>query len=253
MDTDNVINLYDGETYDARGYHFDGELDFWQKMADKSGSYILELCCGSGRLAIPLAVKGFNLTGIDLNDSMLHRAKKNAEDADVSIDWINGDIRNFNIPKEFDMIFIGFNSMLHLLAYDDVDSMLSCVYNHLHAFGRFVTSIFNPSFEILSRNPKDRYPHAIFNDPKTGESITIEESVNYDKTTQINHVTLYYQFEDGSEETKPLDIRILYPKEIEYILKQNGFRIENKYGGYDMSEFVSASPLDIISSLKESY
>ena len=250
MDTDKVADLYDGESYDARGYHFEGELDFWSRKAEESGKDILELCCGTGRLAIPLASKGFNVMGIDLNRSMVDRAKQNAMDADVDIDWIIGDIRDFCISASFDMVFIGLNSMLHLLENEDIDSMLSCVRKHLRPGGRFVTAIFNPSFEILSRNPNDRYSHVIFNHPTTSEKIAIEESVNYDKTTQINHVTLYYKFEDGTEETKPLDIRILYPKEIEYILKQNGFRIENKYGDYLMNEFESESPMDIVSCIR---
>ena len=252
MNTDDIIELYDGELYDAREYHFEGELEFWSTQAKKYGTDILELCCGTGRITIPLALEGFNVTGIDLSKSMLSKAKKNAVDAGVDVDWLIGDMRNFALDQRFNMIFIGFNSMLHLLENIDIESMLSCVRGHLIDGGCFALSIFNPDLSILNRDPNVRYTHAVFTHPKIGKKITIEESVNYDKATQINHVTLYYSSEGMSEKTEPLDIRILYPQEIDYILSKNGFKIINKYGDYSMDKFTSNSPSQILVCEKES-
>ena len=48
----------------------------------------LDLCCGPGRHAVPLAKRGFDVTGVDLSKSTLDRARAAAKDAGVEVEWV---------------------------------------------------------------------------------------------------------------------------------------------------------------------
>ncbi len=237
--------LYDGVLYDALRGGYESELEFWITEANKSEGDVLELCCGTGRVAIPIAESGKNVTGIDISDSMLEQGKKKASEKNLKIEWIKSDIREFDLGKKFGMIYIPFNSILHLHKTSDIEQLFSNVKRHLTKDGRFYISIFNPNLQVLSRDPNTRFFHAKFVNPETGKSITIEESPNYDNKTQINNITLYFEFEDGYEKTESLSIRILYPQEIDMLLHYNGFKIESKFGDYKRNQFESDSGLQI--------
>ena len=64
---------------------------------------ILELCCGTGRLTIPIAKDGYNIKGVDYTLSMLERAKEKAFQAGLKIDFIEADIRGLNLEEKFDL------------------------------------------------------------------------------------------------------------------------------------------------------
>jgi 2-polyprenyl-3-methyl-5-hydroxy-6-metoxy-1,4-benzoquinol methylase len=64
-----------------------------------SGAPVLDLCCGPGRHAIPFAKSGFNVTGVDRSAFLLSKAKSYAEREQVSITWMQEDMRRFQQPK----------------------------------------------------------------------------------------------------------------------------------------------------------
>jgi ubiquinone/menaquinone biosynthesis C-methylase UbiE len=76
MDKKSITDVYNGIDYDNRNYHFEGEFEFWIQEAKKCGNTILELCCGTGRILLPLAEKGFDVTGIDITESMFEAGMK---------------------------------------------------------------------------------------------------------------------------------------------------------------------------------
>jgi hypothetical protein len=115
--------------------------------------------------------------------------------------------------------------MLHLLSSEDIEMMFSCVKNHLTKNGYFAIHIFNPDLSILSRDPNERRLHHSYIDPKNGQKIIVEETIRYDKATQISHATLHQKSEDGTEHSTPLDVRIFFPQELDMLLKHNGFKI----------------------------
>src|SRR6266566_2559947 len=71
-------------------------------LALPQGSSILDLCCGHGRHAIPLAQRGFQVTGQDLSEVFLREAEKEAQAQSVHAQWLHGDMRNIPFENEFD-------------------------------------------------------------------------------------------------------------------------------------------------------
>jgi SAM-dependent methyltransferase len=137
---------YDGRHYDLMHDNFyllpnfaKLDLSFWIDLANQYGDPVLELCCGTGRIALPLAEKGWQVTGIDLSESMLEEARKKSS----RVEWIKSDIRNFEIGKKFSLIIFSINSICHLLNIEDVESCFQCVKKHLNTEGIFVIDMFN--------------------------------------------------------------------------------------------------------------
>jgi SAM-dependent methyltransferase len=83
------------------------------------GSHILDLCCGHGRIAIPLGQRGYRMTGLDLSALSLERAQADAEAAGVSIEWLHGDMRAIPFEAAFDAVINIFTSFAYLESEED--------------------------------------------------------------------------------------------------------------------------------------
>jgi SAM-dependent methyltransferase len=99
---------------------------FYVETAHERGGRVLDLACGSGRLAIPLALSGLQVTGGDLSAKMLERARRSAEAQAVELDLVQLDMRHFDLSgRTFDTIIVAMNSVLHLHSLDDFTGFFS--------------------------------------------------------------------------------------------------------------------------------
>ena len=104
--------IYDASIYDGLNT-FLSDLQFYKKWLPKNrDAKILELCCGTGRLTLPIAKDGYNICGVDYTSSMLEQAKAKASEAGVEINFIKADIRTLDLHEKFDFIFIWFILLL---------------------------------------------------------------------------------------------------------------------------------------------
>ena len=143
--------------YDAWHRNFKEDIPFYLNQIKKFSYPVLELACGTGRLTIPIASEGYQITGLDISKSMLSAARRKSKEKDLNIEWISSDCRMFKLDKKFNVIFLPFNSIAHLHDLESIDSCFSCVRDHLTKDGRFIIDIFNPHFKFLLRNPEKRY------------------------------------------------------------------------------------------------
>lgn len=240
----------DGRHYDCFHKDFVSDIPFWIKQAQMCGSPILELACGTGRITIPIANKKYEVTGLDLSETMLVEARKKALKEKVDVEWIRADCRDFHLNKLFGLIIFPFNSMSHLHTLDDIESCLLCVHKHLKDDGRFIIDIFNPYLSFLTRDAIKRHPLATYEDPDGKGLVEIAESNQYDDSAQINKILMYYKIGDLEERVDELNMRIFFPQEIDAILKYNEFTIENKFGDFKENPFGQGSPKQIIVSRK---
>jgi SAM-dependent methyltransferase len=242
----------DGKDYDAQHSGIVADIEFFINQVKKYGGPVLELACGTGRITIPIAKEGYEIVGMDISDSFIEHAKSKASYEKLKIDFIKEDIRNLNLARQFKVIFIPFNSLAHIY---DLKSIISCftqARKHLTPDGVFIIDIFNPDFKYFMRDPDKRYLISEYKSPCTGKNISLEESSNYDKASQINRNLWHFTDEDGQYHIRELNMRIFYPQEIDAHLHYNGFEIIEKYGYFDESPFTSDSPKQIIVSKKYS-
>lgn len=248
MEPPDINHLYyQGRHYDKRYQVITEDIPFWIRRAKEFGDPILELGSGTGRVSIPLAKHGFLVTGIDISDSMTTEARRKAVHEGVEIEFIKGDIRDFQLGRKFNLIIFPLNTICHFLVLEDLEACLSCVRGHLLPEGRFVIDAFVPSQERLARDPRERFLNAEYQHPDGEGTVIVRESNEYDPASQINRVRLYYEIPGMREEiVEELDMRMFFPKELDALLKYNGFKIDAKYGDYEDTGFSSNSPKQMV-------
>ncbi len=79
-------------------------------LTEPEGTSVLDLCCGPGRCSIPLAQRGFSVTGVDRTKYLLEKARAKAQNANVGIEWVQKDMRDFVRPGAFDLVVSMFTS-----------------------------------------------------------------------------------------------------------------------------------------------
>jgi SAM-dependent methyltransferase len=240
----------DGKQYDLINRSFIEDIPFYLRQIQKYNTPVLEIACGTGRITLPIAEKGYSITGLDVSNGMLDHAKKKARAKNLHIEWILSDCRNFNLSQKFNIIIYPFNAMAHLHDLESLEACLTCIKKHLNPNGVFIVDIFNPKLEILIRDATWNYLVEEYIDPDTNELVVIMENNVYESDSQINRIKWYLNFGNKKETAVDLNMRMWFPQEIDALLHYNGFRIEAKYGNYDESAFGSSSPKQIIISKK---
>lgn len=242
--------LLDGKQYDAQYRGLVEDISLFLALTKEYGGPVLELACGTGRISIPLALEGFQVTGLDTSETMLDEGEKKAQERGVEISYLLADCRNFSLQERFKTILFPFNSIALLHHYQDLEACLGCVREHLLTGGVFIISLFNPSLTILSRDPEVYYPHATYDDPLGGGEVVVRERTYYDRKRQILYTKLHYRL--GQKEwEEDLSLRIYYPEELLALLHYNGFLLLKRYGDFHRSPFKSTSSQQILICTKE--
>lgn len=212
---------------------------FYVEEGLKGGRQVLELACGTGRFTVPMALAGASVVGGDLSWSMLYRARTLAKERGAAIEFVELDMRNFDLGRRFDTIVIATNSILHLHTAADFAGFFRSVRRHLAPDGRLVFDAFVPSVAMLSRNPKERHFVERIERP-AGGPVTLEETTNYDPITQVSHIDWYWSAEGQRDFWHTtLDMRQIFPEEMPLLLSSGGFRLADRYGDFDRSPFAA--------------
>lgn len=246
MNTDYRVGdlIYDANIYDGLNI-FLSDLQFYKKwLPQNKNAKILELCCGTGRLTIPIAKDGYHISGVDYTPSMLKQAKIKAFEAGLEINFIEADIRTLNLQEKFDLIFIPFNSIHHLYKNEDLFKALKSVENHLKKGGLFLLDCFNPNIQYIVENEKGQ---TVIAEYKTDDNrnVLIKQTMRYESATQINRIEWHYSINSKFHSTQNLDMRLFFPQELDSYLKQVGFNIIHKFGGFGEETFSNESEKQI--------
>jgi 2-polyprenyl-3-methyl-5-hydroxy-6-metoxy-1,4-benzoquinol methylase len=228
--------IYDANIYDGLNT-FLSDLQFYKKWMPKNkDAKILELCCGTGRLTLPIAKDGYNICGVDFTSSMLEQAKAKASEAGLEIDFIEADIRTLNLQEKFDLIFIPFNSIHHLYKNDDLFAVLRNVGNHLKEDGLFLLDCFNPNIQYIVECEKEQSVVAEYT-TNDGREVLIKQTMRYESAAQINRIEWHYHINGEFHSTQNLDMRLFFPQELDSYLKWAGFIILHKFGSFEEETF----------------
>ena len=236
----------DAVLYDAEDKQSQNDLPFYLAAARRARGPVLELACGTGRLALALARAGIDITGLDISAPMLALAKKKAGKEGLRVALVRGDARSFRLKRKFKLIFIPFNSMQHLEDRAGLELFFASVHSHLAPGGRFILDVFNPHPACLVRDAEELLPVFCYKDPRGKERILVEEQYSYDRAAQISRITWHYTRGRKRFASRRLNMRCFFPVELDALLHYNGFKILQKHGDFDRSPFSSASPKQIV-------
>ncbi len=238
MDTNYKVGdlIYDANIYDGINTFLD-DLQFYKRwLPQKKDACILELCCGTGRLTIPIAKDGYNISGVDYTPTMLEQAKVKASEAGLDVEFIEADIRTLDLKEKYDLIFIPFNSIHHLYKNEDLFRAFNVVKKHLKEGGLFLLDCINPNIQSLVEDEKEQKEIAEYT-TKDGREVMIKQTLRYENKTQIIRIEWHYFINGDFDSIQNLDMRLFFPQELNSYLKCNGFNIIHKFGGFEEEAF----------------
>ncbi len=130
---DDFAPFYDRDW--SRSYLADARAGFEELLLPRlpARSRVLDLCCGSGRLAAWLGGRGFRVTGLDGSKAMLALARKNAPEAELLL----ADARDFSVEQPFEWVLSTFDSINHFQTLDEIRAVFRCVSGALVPGGLF--------------------------------------------------------------------------------------------------------------------
>jgi SAM-dependent methyltransferase len=230
------------------------DRSFWRAMAAAAGDGpLLELGCGTGRVLLPLAREGYEVTGVDRSRQMLDhcRAKLELESAHTRdrVTLVESDMSSFDLGRTFGAIFCAFNGFHHLRTTDQQLGCLERCHAHLVSQGMLVLDLFNPDPSPGERHgdePAEAKADVLSVDWTDGRRIRGWISAcDYDRSLQCNECEMTYEIveTDGTARrlTETFPLRLLYRFELEHLLARCGFRMAALHGGYDLEPFAEDS------------
>ena len=218
------------------------DIPFYVDLARQCGSPILELACGTGRVAIPLAEAGFEVWGIDLSENMLAVCRAKVEQHHLSdrVHLALADMAAFDLPcKGFALAYVPYRSFMHLFTQRDQISCLERVHRHLRPGGLFVVDLYAPDLSFLAGEPDTPFtPGPEYDLPNGHHVIREHRSVQSDIANQIQHSELRFREYDAAgvlvrERTVPLYTRYTFRYELQLLLERAGLEVVDVYRDYD--------------------
>lgn len=204
--------------YDAWSATVTEDVEFYVGEAVASGGPIVELACGTGRIAVPVAKAGIGVIGVDQSTGMLAVARDYAAAEGVELDLRQGDMREPPVTERVPLVLIPFRSLLHMTT--DVDRLraLTAARELLLPGGRLVFDVFAPSEEDV----EDTHGRWLEREPG------IFERADWDQGER----TLTLSVRRGEEASSML-LAWLSPAEWRLLLDRAGFDVEAQWGWFD--------------------
>jgi len=215
------------------------------ELARQASGDILELACGTGQLTVPIAGAGFPVVGLDLSPPMLNAARERATVAKVPVEHLLGDMRNFDLRRQFRLIFVARNSLLHLHSTEDILATFAMVRRHLAPGGMFAFDVFNPNIRMLARPADQRFP-IMQVDAELFGTLSVEATNDYDSATQVNRGRWYVSVPGKPDAwILSLALRSIFPQELPLLLAAGGFHLRSRLGDLHQTSFNSDSRMQV--------
>lgn len=230
---DSVAYVYDLE------YAHDYDLPFWLSLAEREAGPVIEWGAGTGRIAVPLAAAGHDVTAVEVSAGMVDRGREKGQ----AVGWILGDMRDAKPERSYGLAVCAFNSFLCLGSTEDALAFLRNSHERLVPGGLLGIEVSAFSPEELAGGAELRHD---FTRELLGGSLDRFSISTYDAATQLMHMRLFYERYDGSGSfenrmAQDLTIRTTNRDELLLMLRLTGFGAEEVYGDFEGGPFDSAS------------
>lgn len=229
---------------------------------------ILELGCGTGRIALPLARQGidygYRVVGLESQPEMLESAREHGRRAGSRVqqclDLVEGDMRNWAADEKFDLIVAPCSSVSHLHDLQDQIKTWSQARANLCAGGRYLVEVTMPNLAVFadsfSRPPRALVEIDIDNfDEATGIRLIRRKTTSYLSHQQRAQIRfLYEKYGESRLVDSYLDdfaSHVFFPRELELLFIHTGFQLENTVGDYQGRPLSVHSPLVIMTGRRD--
>ena len=202
-----------------------GECDFIEKEIRYNKQVeILDIGCGTGRHSRELTKRGYDVTGIDLSESLLNRAKVIASKEGLNINFQLQDARSLTFHNEFDLAIMLCEGSFSLMETDEMNfQILQNATNALRDQGKLIFTTLNGLFPLF-HSVKD------FIDSHTDDGGTTYDNNSFNLMTFRNYSTINIEDDSGNEKTLECNERFYVPSEITWLLKTLNYKKVDIFG-----------------------
>lgn len=234
------------------------DVEQYLKLALKSGRKVLELCCGTGRVAIPLVMNGCTVTAVDVSTGLLRRFNRNI---DKIVDFpgerltiIRQDVTRLSLEETgFDVGICAFNSLLCIPDFHLQQQTLINASTYIRKDGLLALDIRNPwSVNLLGNETPEYFFSRRRADNGNPYSRFAATSPMRNDQTQ----TVYGWYDETSangdinRSDYSIEWRFIFRYELELMLEKAGFAIQNIYGGNNNEPFQVDSPKMFVEAVR---
>ncbi len=252
IDAGSRAHYEDPAYYDQTYKERTADVGYYVATALSYGGSVLEYGAGSGRMTLPLARNGMDVTAVDRSLPMLAQLRRRLREEPIDVrDRVairRGDMRRMRVTSKFGLVFCGFNTALHLYTRVDVERFFARVREHLRPAGRFVVDITPPNPVDLARDPERAFYAGRLKHAGAGCIVKNHEYFDYDSASQVLNVSMVFTPIDAPENAwvTPLTHRQFYPQEWLALLHYNGFEVTRLEGGFAGESFSGDSDTMIV-------
>lgn len=228
-------------------------------LAKSAKGPILEVCCGTGRVAIPLARAGHHVTAVDIAGGMLDRFRQNLKrestETRAHIELIHQDATTLTLDRDdYALAIVAFNSLLCIADAQDQLRTLTAIARHLRPGGKLAVDIANP----LAMDPGGQpYTKPFFTRRSAATGLRYTRFSMYSPFDENNRQRIYgwYDEEDADGCVKrshySMYWRPIFKTEVQLMLQTAGLRFDAMAGGHQHEPFTAQSPRMFITALRD--
>jgi 2-polyprenyl-3-methyl-5-hydroxy-6-metoxy-1,4-benzoquinol methylase len=202
-----------------------GECDFIEQEINRNKSLkILDIGCGTGRHSIELTKRGYSVTGVDLSENQIKRAREKAQETGVTIDFQTQDARNLPFDGEFDLAIMLCEGGFSLMETDEMNfEILKNATKALKDKGKLIFTTLNGLFPLF---------HSVneFYESVAKEGNSTCKNCSFDLMTFRDHNTVVFEDDAGTKKELTCNERYYVPSEITWLLKTLGYKKIDIFG-----------------------
>ena len=234
----NLSEFRSGPDYDAQyGASYNPEINFLTALAREQKTKILDVCCGTGIITIPLAEAGFEICGIDISPEMLAHANKKAMHLNNAT-FLLSNALDFSLRKKFNLAIMTGNAFQAFLDEHEILKVLQNINKHLDKDGLFVYGTrllegydisLDDDFELW-----EEYKDA------SGKLVRfIGKKSRFDLKRNILYFDMKRRHSDGKEVYSAIEIKFLPYNDMLSLMERAGFELDDQFSDWSMNPFDS--------------
>ena len=200
-----------------------------------AGGRVLELAIGTGRIALPLKIRGLDVHGIEGSPEMVDKLR--LKPAGDTIPTSIGDYADVDVDGHFDFIFLVFNTLFNLQSQEDQLRCFANVSKHLSDGGDFLVETFIPDLTQFDDHQYSRTKHVGFDSTWLDTAIhdPVQQVIEYQRV----HIT------NEGIRMMPLVMRYAWPAELDLMARLAGLKLKNRWSDWNRSPFTRDSKMHV--------
>jgi SAM-dependent methyltransferase len=213
-----------------------GDVEFYRRLASDTGGPILEVGCGTGRVAVPLAADGHEVVGVDLSAPMLRLAERRRASLDAAVaarlSFQQGDMTTLDLGRNFALIITPSRVFQFALTTEVQRAALAALRRHLRPDGRLVLDLFDPLLEfVVPGAPTGRKGELVH--PSSGSRVTWEVTARQVIVEDWTWRELAPNGEPLRTEVERLTLRWSTRSEMRLLFELAGLEVVAEYGDFE--------------------